>query len=344
MTVARLGVAIVGLGRWGTLVAKAFSTDPRCEIRSLCDTDRRRLAEAAALWPQALATTSFEAAIRHPGIDAVSICTPASTHASLAIEAIVASRHVLVEKPMALSLADAEELVHAADSRGVRLMTGHVYAFHPASAAFQALIASKALGRVRSLKSTRLNAGPLRPDTCALWDLAPHDLGLFRAWLDACPVQWEALVLREGRPGKPDEALATLRYAAGIEAELHVGWSHHEKVRRLEARGDDGEAIYDEKEAPDRIEIHRLGRDYAIRLSRRVTPLERLCRAFVGWCLGGKTPLATGREILPVIASLERLSRSLSPDRGPARGEAAGLSERPTPSGPPSSACPFSGT
>ncbi|MDQ3668906.1 MAG: Gfo/Idh/MocA family oxidoreductase, partial [Actinomycetota bacterium] len=152
-------VGLVGLGYWGPNLARNFGDLPGAELKWLCERDEQRLETQAARFPGAERTTRVDDLLEDPDLDAVAIATPVVTHADLAREALLAGKHVFVEKPMALAAEEAEELVALAEERGLVLMPGHLLLYHPGVSKLRELVHSGELGRVLYVYGNRQNFG-----------------------------------------------------------------------------------------------------------------------------------------------------------------------------------------
>ena len=177
-TDGRLGVAVVGGGYWGPNLVRNFQASDSFALRYMCDLQIERARRALGRYSTVAATDDYAEVLADPRVAAVAIATPAATHRDLALAALRAGKHVLVEKPLAASYAEGRELVEVAAERGLTLMCDHTYCYTPAVSYIRDLIASGELGDVHFLDSVRINLGLVQPDVDVLWDLAPHDLSI----------------------------------------------------------------------------------------------------------------------------------------------------------------------
>jgi len=174
-----LGVAVIGAGYWGPNLIRNFGASESCDLRWVCDLDEQRASKVVGRHSSARVTTSLEDVLNDDGVKAVAIATPAGTHAAVGIACLEAGRHVLVEKPLAHTVADGEKLVAAADERGLVLMCDHTYCYTPAVQRIRQYMQEGALGDLQYIDSVRINLGLLQQDIDVVWDLAPHDLSVF---------------------------------------------------------------------------------------------------------------------------------------------------------------------
>ncbi|MDI1451412.1 Gfo/Idh/MocA family oxidoreductase [Polyangium sp. 6x1] len=243
-------VALVGCGAWGENLLRVLCESPRAELVAVAETSaaRRELARAKA--PSAAIVESLEEAIGL-GARAVVIATPPRSHASLVLTALDAGLDVLVEKPLALSAADAERCMLRAASLGRVAMVGHLLRYHPAVERLVAMVHEGALGTIRHLAASRLS---IRGDRSvpALWSLGPHDLSIVHA---IEPLRIDALEATSGPEGDP--VVLDLRLASGFAARIELSRVHATKERRIVVVGSSAVAMLDDVRAPDRVFLSR---------------------------------------------------------------------------------------
>lgn len=289
------------MGRWGQRVALAVSSDPRCSLVALCDTSPSRLLDCRSS-SEAAAFSDIDDMMRLVALDAVVLCTPAATHFALARLCLASGKHVFVEKPLALSQNEGQELVTLAQARGRRLFVGHVYLYHPAVSALTTLIIEGALGRLNKIESIRLNAGPVRDDVDVIWDLAPHDLALLQQWIAGAPSEVRVATIHRGR------ASVHLGYQTGTRARLLYSWSHQERIRRARVTGSLATALFEETVSGARLLVGRDGSWRELPVAFAGSPLEREWRAFLDWIHDDKVPPSEAAASLPVLATLDRIA------------------------------------
>lgn len=325
-----VGVGLVGCGYWGAKLARHFEALPESRLLALADRDPARRAYAERQFPAARIYEDHRAVIAS-AVEAVVIATPPASHAPLALEALAAGKHVLVEKPLATSLADAERLVAAAAAAGRTLMVGHTYEHNPAVEALRRLVASGELGRPYYIHATRVNLGLFQPDINVVWDLAPHDLSILWFLLGRPPSTVQAVGRSYLRPGIADVAWLTLDYADGLTAHVHLSWLDPCKIRRVTVVGDRKMAVYDDLAPLDKITIYDRGVDLPpftdtygeFQLSYRYgdvhaprieweEPLKRECLHFLSCLRTGETPRSDGESGRRVVSILAASDRSLA--------------------------------
>lgn len=228
-----IGVAIVGCGAWGLNQVRAFATDPRCVVTNICDPSPAARNRAIEITNGVAASDSFEGILGSAAVQAVVIATPAPSHAQLALAAIAAGKHVLIEKPMAMTLADGRLLAEAAAQTQQTVMVGHLMVYHPVVVRLRAMLASGELGALHYLHASRVNLGRIRRDENALWSFGPHDLSMIDYLMQQTPISVSARGQCVLQPGIEDVVFLTLRFAGGEMAHLHLSWLHPRKERRL---------------------------------------------------------------------------------------------------------------
>jgi predicted dehydrogenase len=259
MTVHQVGLALLGVGRWGSHLLRNFLNHPYARVKAIADTSAEHLQQAVErfdLPPGLMITNQWQEAIATQGVEAVVIVTPASTHTPLIRTALEHHCHVLVEKPITVDIQEAEALCAFAREKQRCLMVDHTYLFHPVVAAGQAAMKAKRIGNLRYGYASRTHLGPVRPDVDALWDLAIHDISIFNHWLGDRPCHVQAYGQTWLQPntavpplfpsGLSDMVWAILTYPSGFQATLHLCWSNPDKQRRLCIVGSEGTLVFDE--------------------------------------------------------------------------------------------------
>jgi len=268
--------------------------------------------------------TSLEEALPH--VDAVVIATPPTSHTALAMQAVSAGKHVLVEKPLATSTQDAWALVQAAEAAGVTLMVGHTFEYNAAVTALRDLVAGGELGDLYYLDSARLNLGLYQSDVNVVMDLAPHDISIANYVLGAQPTAVTAWGSRHVHPLFEDVAYVRLEYGGlGVRANIHVSWLDPHKVRRTTAVGARKMAVYNDI-AEERLRVHdksasppgpdgqKVAYSYGDVRSPHVAFVEPLAvqdRHFVNCIQTGQTPRSDGYSGMAVVAALECAEMSM---------------------------------
>ena len=254
----RLRVAVVGCGYWGPKVIRAAASLPEVEIAALVDLDLDLAASVQRHLPAARTTTSLTEALKDETIDAVVVATNPATHVELASEALEAGKHVLVEKPLALSAGECRALGSAARERGLTLMVGHTFRFSPAVDHVHELMRSRELGEVYYIDSQRLNLGRVRSDVDTIWNFGPHDVSIIQHWFGVQPVAVHCHAYDYLQAGVPDLAFIVLEYDFAV-AHIQLSWLSPEKVRRITVVGSRKMVVYDD--VANQVTIHDAGID-----------------------------------------------------------------------------------
>lgn len=255
-----LKIALVGWGYWGPKIARNIHSIPQAQLAWVADSDPQRLAKVRADMPWVRATTDA-AEVFASDADAVVIATPVRSHHTLARQALLAGKHVLVEKPLTASVAEAEDLVALAQEMRLTLMVGHTFVYSPPVMELREIIRANELGHVLSLSAERLNLGIFRSDTDVIWDLAPHDVSIILYLLGEMPSRVRATARDHLRRDICDTAHLEFEFDGGATAHVHVSWLHPEKTRRVSIIGDSRMAIYDDTNPSEALRIFNVGAD-----------------------------------------------------------------------------------
>jgi predicted dehydrogenase len=337
-----VAIALVGLGYWGPNLARTFAGIDGVSLKVLCDMRRSEVERVARHYPTARCETDFARVLADPEVDAVVIATPAATHASMVREAIIAGKHVLVEKPLALSVQDGEYLAELAARHRRVLMVGHVFLYNPAVRQIKSYIDEGLIGDILYVYSQRLSLGQVREDVNALWNFAPHDLSILQYWLGSDPSSVFARGFSYINQGIADVVFLTLEYPGGIGANIHISWLDPSKVRRMTIVGSRKMVVYDDASPDAKIAIYDKGVSKTPRATSGVEavsmpayesygefqlllragdvliprvdfaePLRLECEHFVDSILRGTDPLTDARSAIGVIRVLEAAQQSL---------------------------------
>ena len=244
-------ITLLGTGYWGKHYARLLTE--LADLRYIVDLNVDLLAEFQTLYPKSVCTSRLEDALG-ADVDAVCIVTPASTHARLATQALLAKKHVFVEKPLTVSPQDAESLVHLAAQNDRRLMTGFTFLFVPSVCRARERVS----GQLQYMTSRRTNLGPIRSDVSVVWDLLPHDIAMFLAWAQT-PVLSVSAVATSFVSPNPDAVQATLRFEGGLIATVFASWAEPRKVREVVLVGSDSMVVVDDLDAKAPLKVYRPG-------------------------------------------------------------------------------------
>lgn len=324
-------VGVIGCGYWGPKLARNFNELPGAALSLISDMRKDRLEEMKALYPHVHTTQKFQDLLESD-IDAVVVATPVHTHYCLAREALLAGKHVLVEKPITSKSHEANELIEIAQDKGLILMVGHTFLYNPAVEAVREVIQSGQLGDVFYLNATRANLGLLQPDINVMWDLAPHDISLLRYVLGADPVLVSArgaTYVNKAR-NLPEVVYLNIVYDNGVMANLRLSWLDPVKQRTITVVGSQKMLVYDDIAAnkvilyDKGVEVpsysvteaefrasYRHGGEIPIPIEWK-EPLKIECSHFIDCIRSGELPRSDGEDGLRVLKVLETAQRSLN--------------------------------
>jgi predicted dehydrogenase len=239
-------VGVVGLGYWGPNLIRNLNELESADVRWICDLDEARLQTIGRRYPAVRRTSSFDDLLADQELEAVVIATPVSTHHPLGLAALRAGKHVFIEKPLAASVAEAQELASFAGERGLTLMPGHTFLYSPPVNAIRDLIRSGDLGEVYFISTSRVNLGLHQPDVSVAWDLGPHDFSILCYWLETAPQHLSAVSRSCIFPTIPDIAFINLEYEEGAIAHVELSWLAPSKLRRTTIVGSRKMVVYDD--------------------------------------------------------------------------------------------------
>jgi len=249
-------VAVVGLGYWGPNLVRVLFESPEVELTAVCDRSSEALETIVRRYPALSTTTDYADLLLNPLIDAIVIATPISTHYELARKALMAGKHVFVEKPLAVTAQQAIELAELSIELGRTLMPGHTFLYSPAVDAVRELIGSGDLGEIYFVSMSRVNLGLHQPDVSVVWDLAPHDLSILRYWLNEAPTSVAALARSCVIPNIPDVVFINLQFDTGTIAHMELSWLAPSKLRRTTIVGSQQMVVYDDTSASEPVRVY----------------------------------------------------------------------------------------
>ena len=331
----RVAVAVLGCGYWGQNLIRNFATCPATRVAVLCDQDRGRLGQMAALCPEAEQAEDAARVFADPAVEAVALATPVGTHAPLAAAALRAGKHVLVEKPLATSERDAEELVRLAERCGRTLMVDHTFIHSGPIRKIKELIDGGEIGDIYYIDSVRINLGLFQNDVNVLWDLAPHDLSIVDHLLGRLPRSLSAIGSCHTRGDLEDVAYLNLDFGGSLLASFHVNWLSPVKVRHLIVAGSKKSLVYNDLNPWEPIKVYDRGITVAESAEARrgvlvgyrtgdiwsphvepSEPLQNVVRHFAECIRTGQKPLTDGEAGLRVVRILEAAQRSIKAQGG----------------------------
>ncbi|MGI8775860.1 MAG: Gfo/Idh/MocA family protein [Acidimicrobiales bacterium] len=330
----RLGVAVVGAGYWGPNLIRNFQQNPDSDLKWVCDLDADQAVKAVGRYNTVGVTGLLDDVLGDPTVHGVAIATPAGTHYDIAMAALRAGKHVLVEKPLAATVAEATTMVELGAERGLVVMCDHTYCYTPAVQTIRELVASGTLGELLYVDSVRINLGLVQKDIDVFWDLAPHDLSILNFIL---PPHWAPTgVAAHGadplRTGKSCVGYLTLALGGGAMAHIHVNWLSPTKIRTMVIGGSRRTLVWDDLNPSQRLSVFNRGVDVethpdderrreifvSYRLGDMIAPslveseaLQGVLSEFVGCIREGRTPATDGRSGVRVLQVLEAATQSM---------------------------------
>jgi len=321
--------AVVGLGYWGPNLIRNLNELEEAELRWICDLDQSRLDTFGRRYPTVSRTRDFADLLADPELEAVAIATPVSTHYPLALAALEAGKHVFIEKPLAASVAQGEELATIATDRGLTLMPGHTFLYSPPVNMIRDLIAGGELGDIYFISMSRVNLGLHQSDVSVAWDLGPHDFSILRFWLDETPSHLSAMSRSCIVPTIPDIAFINLEYQQGAIAHVELSWLAPSKLRRTTVVGSRKMVVYDDVsnepvrvfdsgvmlDDPQTFGEFQLSYRTGEIISPPISPVEPLQLEMADFCTSvrtGRVPRSSAPLGVEVVRMIEAVDASLA--------------------------------
>lgn len=331
MRTSQLGIGIAGYGYWGPNLVRNFSSNPDARVVSVSDLDSNKLDASKRLYPGVITTSCYEDLLKDPAVDAIAIATPVHTHYDLALAALRAGKHALVEKPLAPSAEQVCRLIDEADRRGLTLMVDHTFLYTPAIQKIRELLLKEELGQIYYYDSTRSSLGLFQKDVNVIWDLAVHDISIIHNILEEEPVAVSATGSCHVAGSPENMAHITLFFDSPCVAHVSVNWLSPIKVRQTFVGGSKKMIVYNDLEPTEKIKIYdkgitldgttedahefrigyRAGDMWAPHISTKEA-LQTEVEHFIDCARNGTKPISNGMSALRVIEVLEAASRSIA--------------------------------
>ena len=329
-----INVGVVGCGYWGPNLIRNFVTCPETELVWACDLDEIRLQKVLRPYPSVRQTTDLEEVLKDDGVDAIAIATPVHTHFPIAKACLESGKHVLIEKPLASSVAQGEELVNLAEKNNLRLMCDHTFCYTGAVRKIQEIVKSGVLGELHYFDSVRVNLGLFQQDVNVVWDLAPHDLSIVDFVVDEKPVLVSAHGVSHAGNDIENIAYISLGYQNSFIAHFHVNWLSPVKVRKTMIAGSEKMLVWNDLDQAEKIKIYdkgikikqgereqkerllvsyRSGDMYAPRIDQ-VEALSLMVKEFADCIQENRPALTDGDAGLRVLRILDAANRSIKAD------------------------------
>ena len=338
----RVRTALLGCGYWGKNLLRVLMESPDFQVQRVVDSSPAAREYVSSRYPDLRVSGSESHIFDSDSTDAVVIATPANDHYRAARLALRAGKHAFVEKPLAASADEAQELVDYASQKGLALMAGHTFLFNSAVNYLKDMIDSGSLGDVHYIYSRRLNLGIVRPDVNVLWNLAPHDVSIIQYWLESEPETVSAVGGIYLQPSLEDVVFSTLRFREGQLANIHLSWLDPHKVRTVTVVGSRKMVVLDDVSTDARVVIYDMGVDISsgtkdtdspggFLVSHRYgdtiipkipypEPLAQEMRHFLDCIRSGSEPVSGGQHAVSVVRTIERIQAELhrgSPSSAP---------------------------
>ena len=322
-------VGVIGYGYWGPNIVRNLLSHPDISVAVVADQRKQRLLALKKTYPSIATVSEGKDVIAAKGIDAIAIATPVNSHYSLVRAALAAGKHVLVEKPLAASLHDAESLVAYAQKKSLVVMVDHTYIYSGAIETMKKLVDSGEIGLLQSFTSMRFNLGLFQSDINVIWDLAAHDLSILLYLVEKEPALVNATGISHTENGLENIAYITMRYKDGMIAHVGVSWVSPVKIRQILVSGDRKMIAYDDTQASEKVKVYDAG--YSVRTDvekqrlymdyrsgdilvpkvRTTEALEGVIEDFVRAMSSGVRPRSDAEFGLKVVRTLDAAERSL---------------------------------
>ena len=326
-------VAVIGCGYWGPNLVRNLRSTRGAAVRTVCDTDDRRLAHMKKLYPDVAVQKDYRKLLKDGSVDAVVIATPVQYHFEMARAALSAGKHVLIEKPMARSSEECETLCALAKRKRRALMVGHTFLYSAPIRKMKEIIDAGDLGELRYISARRLNLGLFQRDINVTWDLAPHDLSIITYLIGTTPVAVNCTGGRNVHPNVEDVTTLSLFFPRGDYATIHSSWLDPRKIRDMTVVGSRRMIVYNDLEPLHKITVfdarverpphydtfaefhyaYHYGDMYSPYI-KQDEPLKVQCQHFIDSVCNGTKPMTDGEHGLAVVKILEAASLSLKKD------------------------------
>lgn len=259
MSLKVIPCAVVGYGYWGPNLARVLSETQGFHLKAICDRSGARLQQAKVRFPSVQVTTHYEDVLEDKSIEAIAIATPVSTHYRLARQGLQKGKHLLVEKPLALSSPEAHELLNLCKQHKKALAVGHTFLYSPPVVKIESMLHRRELGRLYYIDSSRVNLGLFQPDVDVFWDLAPHEISIALLWMRKDPVTVRATGHSFVRTSIAEVGYLAMEFPEGITFHSHLSWLAPVKLRRTVLVGSKSMIVYNDAANDERIKIYRRG-------------------------------------------------------------------------------------
>ena len=330
MSAKMIRVGVIGCGYWGPNLVRNLNQTADCEVAIVCDASEARLRHMKRIYPGIPGTVRMEDVLENPAVDAVIVATPVRFHFQMAKACLEAGKHVFIEKPMARTVAECEELIALSETRGLVLMVGHTFMFSPAVNRMKEIVDSGDIGKIRYITTQRLNLGLFQKDINVAWDLAPHDLSIVLHLLEETPLSVACQGSCHVARNIEDVTTMYLTFRHDCCAMVQNSWLDPKKVRQMTVVGSRRMIVYDDTEPLEKIRIYDARvetpphydsfaeftysyhhGDVYVPFIKQDEPLKMEMRHYIECIREGIQPITGGPEGLEVVRILEASNESL---------------------------------
>ena len=331
-----INVGVVGCGYWGPLLVRNFKGLANCNLRAVCDVSETRLKHLNGLYPDVEGVTDYQRFLNDLSVDAVVIATPVKYHYSLAKASLLAGKHTFIEKPMASSSAECEELINIAERMGLILMIDHTFLYSSSVRKIVEIVEAGDIGDIRYINSRRLNLGLFQKDINVAWDLAPHDISIILHILGEFPIALNCQGNAHVTANIEDVTNMSLVFPHKRFATIQSSWLEPRKVREMTIVGSRRMIVYDDLQTHEKIKVYDVrverpphydtfaefqysyhyGDSYIPHIHQEET-LTTVCQHFIDCIEKNNRPVTGGREGLELVRILEAASASLKANGAP---------------------------
>jgi len=321
---------VVGCGYWGPNLIRNFRSLPDCNLKMMCDVSENRLAHLKSHYPEVEGEMNYNHMLNGAGLDAIIIATSVKSHYPMAKASLLAGKHTFIEKPMAASSQECEELIDIAEKNGLVLMVGHTFLYSPAVKKIKEIVQSGDIGEIRYICARRLNLGLFQKDINVAWDLAPHDIAIILHIMESAAVTINCQGSAHITPGVEDVTTIWLNFPGDRSAIIQSSWLDPRKIREMTIVGSKKMIVYDDVSPLEKIRVfdarvekpphydtfaefhyaYHYG-DVHVPYLKQEEPLKTECQHFLDCINQGTTPLTDGKQGLDLVRILEASSKSL---------------------------------
>ena len=326
-----INIAVIGYGYWGPNLVRNFVDNPETSVLYICDNDSLRIKAAKQKYPFIKCTNNYKKLLNDENLHLIAIATPVSSHFNLALEALNAGKHVLLEKPMTTKVSEAERLINLAEKKGLKIFVDHTFIYTGAVRQLKTLLSSGSVGDIYYFDSVRVNLGLFQSDVNVIWDLAPHDFSIMDHLISEKPAAISAIGASRVQGLIEDIAYVTVKFRSGLLAHFHVNWLSPVKIRRIIIGGSQKMIVFDDLNPDEKIKVYdkgvtlideprdkiytdliqyRIGDMYVPRIESKEA-LKQEVEHIVDCLKNNKKPITDGEAGLEVIRLLEATQESI---------------------------------